>query len=68
MMDGDNKKYPLVLVRYGEVDEDHHYALNSFFEMVGKTVKAMDGENLWGLYDNEFRQVNLGRHIASVLL
>lgn len=66
MMDGDGNKYPLVLVRYGEVDEDHGYALNSFFEMVGKTVKAMDGENPWGLYDNEFIQGDLGRHIASV--
>ncbi|TNJ44527.1 hypothetical protein KFZ70_00665 [Tamlana fucoidanivorans] len=66
MMDGDNSKYPIIYVRYGEIDEDHGYALDSFFEMVGKTVKAMDGENPWGLYYNEFRQGNLGRHLASV--
>ena len=66
MMDGDNNKFPLVFIRYGEIDEDHQYALDSFFEMVGKTIKAMDGENPWGLYDNEFIQGNLGRHIASV--
>ena len=34
--------------------------------MVSKTVKAMDGVNPWGLYDNQFAQGNLGRHIASV--
>ncbi|WP_242132782.1 hypothetical protein [Aestuariivivens marinum] len=66
MLDGDNSKYPLILVRYGEIDEDHAYSLNSFFEMVSKTVKAMEGENPWGLYYNEFRQGNLGRHVASV--
>jgi hypothetical protein len=66
MFDGDDSKYPLVYVRYGEIDEDHVYALDSFFEMVGKTIKAMEGENPWGLYYNEFRQGDLGRHLASV--
>tara|TARA_R110002111_G_scaffold1322_6_gene9044 strand:+ start:2449 stop:3222 length:774 start_codon:yes stop_codon:yes gene_type:complete len=66
MMDGDNSKYPLIFVRYGEVDEDHGYSLDSFFGMVGKTVKSMEGENPWGLYYNAFRQGDLGRHIASV--
>ena len=66
MMDGDNSKYPIIYVRYGEVDENHKYSLDSFFEMVSKTVKAMDGVNPWGLYDNQFAQGNLGRHIASV--
>lgn len=66
MMDGDSSKFPLIFVRYGEIDEDHSYSLDSFFEMVGKTVKAMDGENPWGLYYNQFRQGDLGRHLASV--
>ncbi|GAA4816056.1 hypothetical protein [Litoribaculum gwangyangense] len=66
MMDGDNSKFPIVFVRYGEVDDDHGYAMDSFFEMVGKTVKAMDGVNPWGLYYNQFRQGNLGRHVAAV--
>ena len=47
-------------------NEEHEYGLESFFEMVGKTVKAMEGDNPWGLYDNEFIQGDLGRHIASV--
>jgi hypothetical protein len=66
MLDGDNSKYPLIMVRYGEIDENHGYALDSFFEMISNTIKAMDGENPWGLYYNEFRQGDLGRHLASV--
>jgi hypothetical protein len=66
MMDGDNSKYPLIFVRYGEIDENHGYSLDSFFEMVGNTIKSMEGENPWGLYYNEFRQGDLGRHLASV--
>ncbi|WP_242085427.1 hypothetical protein [Aestuariivivens sediminis] len=66
MLDGDNSKYPIVFVRYGEVEDDHGYSMNTFFEMISETVKAMEGENPWGLYYNEFRQGNLGRHVASV--
>lgn len=66
MMDGDNSKYPIIFVRYGEIESDHQYSFKSFFEMVSKTIKAMEGENPWGLYYNEFRQGNLGRHVASV--
>lgn len=66
MMDGDDSKFPIIFVRYGEIEEDHGYTLDSFFEMVGKTVKSMDGVNPWGLYYNAFRQGDLGRHIASV--
>ncbi|MCF7560480.1 hypothetical protein L3X39_07510 [Sabulilitoribacter multivorans] len=66
MMDGDNAKYPLIFVRYGEINEDAGYAIEPFFTMVGNTVKAMEGDNPWGLYYNEFRQGNLGRHVASV--
>ena len=66
MMDGDNAKYPILMVRYGEINEDATFALEPFFSMIGKTIKAMDGDNPWGLYYNEFRQGNLGRHIATV--
>ena len=66
MLDGDNSKYPLVYVRYGEIEDGQMYNLTPFFEMVSQTVKAMEGENPWGLYYNEFRQGNLGRHVASV--
>ena len=58
--------YPIVMVRYGEVNEDMAFLMNPFFEMISKTIKAMDGDNPWGLYYNEFRQGDLGRHVASV--
>ena len=34
---------------------------------MSETVKAMDGENPWGVYTNEFQQgFTIGRHIATV--
>ena len=39
--------------------------INTFFERVSKTVKALEGVNPWGVYYNEFRQGDLGRHIAT---
>ncbi|WP_250437112.1 hypothetical protein [Hanstruepera flava] len=65
MLDGDASKYPLLFVRYHEV-EDGAYSVNDFFTKVSSTIKEMEGDNPWGLYYNEFRQGDLGRHIASV--
>lgn len=66
MMDGDNSKYPIIMVRYSEINEEHMYSLNSFYEMISTTIKAMEGDNPWGLYYNEFLQGDLGRHVAGV--
>ena len=66
MLDGDSSKYPLIFVRYGEVEKGHGSSLDMFYGMISKTVKAMEGVNPWGLYYNEFRQGDLGRHVASV--
>lgn len=66
MLDGDNAKYPIYYVRYLEVEDDHGSSVKPYFEMVSTTVKAMEGENPWGLYYNEFRQGDLGRHIGTV--
>jgi len=65
MLDDDNSKYPIAFVRYFEVVDGPAPGVNEFFERVSKTVKALDGVNPWGVYYNEFRQGNLGRHIAT---
>jgi hypothetical protein len=67
MLDGDSSKYPLQFIRYTEVaDGQSMSSINMFFKMVSETVKGMEGVNPWGVYYNEFRQGDLGRHIATV--
>lgn len=65
-MDGDNSKHPVIFVRYHEIKEGKGALSFSFLEMVSKTIKGMDGDNPWGVYWNEFRQGDLGRHLATV--
>jgi len=65
MLDSDNSKYPIFFVRYFEVKDGPTPGVNTFFERISKTVKALDGVNPWGVYYNEFRQGDLGRHIAT---
>lgn len=66
MLDDDNSKYPLLYVRYFEVDNDFSSSVKPHFTMVSEVVKKMEGVNPWGVYYNEFRQGDLGRHIATV--
>lgn len=58
--------HPILYLRYFEIEDGQSYSMNGIFEMVSKTVKAMEGDNPWGLYYNEFLQGDLGRHVASV--
>lgn len=66
MLTGDDMQYPILYIRYFEVNEDHGYTMNSIFKRVSETLKSIPGENPWGLYYNEFLQGNLGRHVATV--
>lgn len=66
MLTGDDETYPILFVRFFEVDEDHGYSMNSLFKQVSETLKSMPGENPWGVYYNEFLQGDLGRHVATV--
>ena len=63
---GDNSEYPIMRVRYFEVDGDFGSSVKPHFTMVSEVVKKMEGDNPWGVYYNEFRQGDLGRHIATV--
>ncbi|NCO62996.1 MAG: hypothetical protein GW839_04605 [Flavobacteriales bacterium] len=58
-------QFPISFIRYYEVIDGPAPGVNTFFERISKTVKALDGVNPWGVYYNEFRQGNLGRHIAT---
>ncbi len=67
MLDGDISKYPILYIRYHEVARGHGYSVNGLLEQISKTVKAMEGVNPWGVYDNQFRQgFDIGRHLATV--
>ena len=66
MLSQDDNSHPLLYIRYHEVVKGEGHNVNHLFTQVSKTIKAMDGENPWALYYNEFRQGDLGRHIATV--
>lgn len=53
-------------IRYFEVVKNEGHNVNRMLELISKTVKAMEGDNPWSVYYNEFRQGDLGRHIATV--
>ncbi len=66
MLAGNASAYPILHVRYWEVNSEHGYTVEHLLGIISKTIKAMDGENPWGVYDNLFRQGDLGRHLATV--
>ena len=66
MLPSDPSAYPIQHVRYWEVNLEHGHSVDRIFKQVSDAVKAMEGENPWGVYDNLFRQGNLGRHMATV--
>lgn len=67
MLDGDNSKYPLLYLRYFEAQDGHGYSIDHLLKQMSEAVKAMEGENPWGVYDNQLRQgFDVGRHLAWV--
>ncbi len=67
MMSGDNSEYPILYLRYFEVNSGHGYTVQPLLKKMSEAVKAMESEAPWGLYSNEFRQgKDIGRHIAWV--
>lgn len=58
--------YPVLRVRFFEIEQGQGFSINTFFTRTMETLKALDGENPWGLYVNEFIQGDLGRHFAGV--
>ncbi len=67
MLDDDNSKYPILYLRYFEVARGHGYTIPHLLKQMSDAVKGMEGNNPWGLYDNQLRQgYDIGRHIAWV--
>jgi hypothetical protein len=63
----DDGTYPLQYIRYHEVKRGKGYNIDYLLKQISDAVKALDGENPWGVYDNQFRQgYTIGRHIATV--
>lgn len=67
MLEGDNSAYPILHIRFHEVNKGQSSQVKHLMQVIGATVKGMDGVNPWGVYINEFRQgYKIGRHLASV--
>ena len=66
MIEGEDMTHPILFCRYAEVADGQSSSVMPFYKMVSETIKAMDGENPWGLYYNEFRQGDLGRHLVTI--
>jgi hypothetical protein len=66
MLDPGAMTHPILYIRYYEIEPGQGFSINTFFTRMMETVKALEGENPWGLYTNEFRQGDLGRHFADV--
>ncbi len=66
-LDPNKVSHPILYIRYLEVADGQGYNINRLLKQVSETIKAMDGENPWGVYYNEGRQGSkIGRHIATV--
>lgn len=66
MLTPNPSEYPILFVRYWEINSEHGHSLDRVLKQVSDAVKAMEGDNPWGVYENVFRQGNLGRHYATV--
>lgn len=66
-MEGGLDNTPILHIRFHEVAKGHGYSVDHLLKQISETIKAMDGENPWGVYDNQFRQgYRIGRHLATV--
>ncbi len=67
MLDGDNSKHPLLYIRYWEANPDQDHQIDILLKQISETIKALEGDNPWGVYDNQMRQgLNIGRHLSTV--
>ncbi len=67
MVNAETPPFQILHVRFFEVAKGQGHQINHLFKQISNTIKDMEGDNPWGLYDNEFRQgYVIGRHLASV--
>lgn len=66
-LDPNKVSHSILYIRYHEVADGQGYNINRLLKQISETVKAMDGDNPWGVYYNEGWQGNrIGRHLATV--
>lgn len=53
-------------IRTSKINQGQSYRVNDFYSKINDVLKAMDGENPWSVYVNQFRQGDMGRHYAAV--
>ena len=56
---------PMAYNRFWKVDRDNGFLVDGLLKQISATIKAMEGENPWGVWDNMFRQGDMGRHIVT---
>ncbi|WP_411031001.1 hypothetical protein [Spongiimicrobium sp. 3-5] len=67
MLTGDASVYPILFVRYWELNLEHAHGTPRLLKLISETIKGMEKEFPWGVYYNEFRQgTKIGRHVATV--
>ena len=67
MLNSEEITHPIMFIRYWEVNWGEGFSINRYFERVSQAVKAMDGENPFGIYSNDFIQGReIGRHFATI--
>lgn len=67
MITEDTPPYKILHVRFWEVAKGKGYQIDHLLGQISKAIKDMDGDNPWGVFDNEFRQgYKIGRHLATV--
>ena len=67
MLTGDAGEYPIQFIRYWEVNLEHSHNVETMLKHISETIKAMGGNNAFGVYYNAYRQGSrIGRHIATV--
>ena len=58
---------PKLYIRFFEVNNEMSFLMGDVWEKISETMKASPEGRTWLLYNNMFRQGDLGRHIASVV-
>ena len=54
--------YSVYMMRHNKINQKYGFLLNGALEKISETVKAMDGDNPWHVFWNQFVQGDLGRH------
>lgn len=58
-------EYSMYYNRIWKVNNKYGFLVNGLLKQISETIKALEGENPWSVWDNQFRQGDLGRHIIT---